>query len=462
MKRRFEQFRVRYADLRRSESRELVGGRDFRFDFRAIIDALRLPLSPRMVDLLRVASSVYFIDRLVKRDRRNGPNSWPRTIECSVEVREPEFWENSSVHELLDEAVGFVSGDRWTFSFMRDRTAPKLPNETLFKAEFFDVSPVISLYSGGLDSAGGLASRLADRAARPLIPVIVRHRTDITGRASGQLQHLAKQFGVQLVPVTTVVSAVRPKRLVGHEELSQRARAFLFLAVAGVVAGATRSPQVEVYESGLGALNVPLLAGTEGSQATRGAHPTFLKLMSRLLSFVCGYPIAAILPFMNRTKGEVVKSLRADSLERIAKSTISCAHFPVRLEKGTRCKSCGICPACIFRRLALHAAGIGEDPGAYQHDILNPSSCRIGPKKLRYLMAYLLQVDSLAELDQNRLPLIIARHLQSTGVLVPGDSQQPYVDLFRRYRTEWYGLLGAARSNGCDWARRIDLSGQAA
>lgn len=39
-----------------------------------------------------------------------------------------------------------------------------------------------------------------------------------------------------------------------------------------------------------------------------------------------------------------------------------------------------------------------------------------------------------------------------------GDALQ----LFRRYRSEWQGLLEVARRNGCDWASHIDLPVQAA
>ena len=86
----------------------------------------------------------------------------------------------------------------------------------------------------------------------------------------------------------------------------------------------------------------------------------------------------------------------------------------------------------------------------------------VGSKKLRYLLAYLLQVDSLSELDQGDVPLTITRHLRRTDILRPDDSQKLYVELFRRYRGEWRGFLDRARRNGCEWASRIDLPNPAA
>lgn len=462
MKPHLEHFKLQLTDLQRSESYEFVGGRDFRVDFRAVLNDLLLPLSPRLADLLRIASSIYFIDRLIMRDRKHGPKNWPRKISCSVEVRELEFWMTPGIHEIVQNSIQFVSGDQWEITFLHDRTAPKLPNGRLYTAgQLFDTPPMVSLYSGGLDSAAGLAHRIADGQHR-LIPVIVRHRTDIVRKATQQLDQLSQYFNVNLTPLSAVMSMIPPKRLIKHEELSQRARAFLFVAVAGVVAGVAGSSVIEMYESGIGAVNAPLLSGMEGSQSTRGAHPTFLSSMSRLLSLVADHRIEVTLPFLNATKGDVVKSLANSPLKDVATSTISCSHFPVRLDKGGPWKSCGLCPACIFRRLALYSAGIEESPEMYQHDLLDPVSCRLDPKKLRYLMAYLLHVDSLSDLDQGRLPLVIAGHLRSTGLLSPSDSQQPYVELFRRFRSEWHGLLEHARRTGCDWASRIDVSVQAA
>ena len=77
-----------------------------------------------------------------------------------------------------------------------------------------------------------------------------------------------------------------------REEKSQRTRSFLFVATGGVVSATTASTELEMYESGVGAINVPLLAGMEGSQATRSAHPStrdrFSLMMMRSISLLIG------------------------------------------------------------------------------------------------------------------------------------------------------------------------------
>jgi 7-cyano-7-deazaguanine synthase in queuosine biosynthesis len=464
MNRKLEQFKIRMTDLQRSEEREFVGGRNFGLGYGAISDFLLLPLTSRMIDLLRIASSIYFVDRLVKRDRKHGPESWCRKIACSIEVRELEFWSNPSVQDVLQEAVNFVSGDEWDFEFVESVVSNGFEYEWQRPLQFDSSTEPkrVCLYSGGLDSAAGLAKRLLDVPETATLAVNVQHRTDLGHCVTEQLRVLSREFKADLRPVVIPFEMDTPKSFAGREETSQRTRSFLFVAAGGIIAGATGASELELYESGIGALNAPLLAGMEGSQATRSAHPKFLELMSGLLSLVVSRRIDVTLPFRNSTKGDVVKSLDSDSLREIARSTISCAHYPVRLEKGGTWKSCGLCPACIFRRVALHSAGISEASEGYQHDLLDPRTSRLSPKKLRYLIAYLLQVDSFAVLDQGRLPSVISRHLRNTEVLLPGDSQQVYVDLFQRYRSEWHNLLGHARRNGCDWAHRIDVSLQAA
>ena len=145
----------------------------------------------------------------------------------------------------------------------------------------------------------------------------------------------------------------------------------------------------------------------------------------------------------------------------IARATISCAHFPVRTEKGGGQRSCGLCPACIFRRVALNAADIHEDADRYQYDLFDPQRT-IPPKKMNYLIAFLNQIDSLSETDQGRLPVSISKNLRQTKLIERGEPLDEFVNLYRRYRNEWIAFVIQAKSNGCEWTRFIDLPSRAA
>lgn len=102
-----------------------------------------------------------------------------------------------------------------------------------------------------------------------------------------------------------------------------------------------------------------------------------------------------------------------------------------------------------------------EDSGDYQYDFLSRDTT-IPPKKRRYLSAFLNQVDCLNETDLRKLPLCIEKHLRQTHIFNGGYSVETAVDLFRRYRDEWLGLIRRAESIGCKWTKLINLPSKAA
>ncbi len=70
-----------------------------------------------------------------------------------------------------------------------------------------------------------------------------------------------------------------------------------------------------------------------------------------------------------------------------------CVGFSLR---HSQAKQCGVCPACLFRRQAMHVAGIAELEHSYKYDIF--SACGSEPipvDRLKYLKAFLMQVSQL-------------------------------------------------------------------
>lgn len=424
--------------------------------------APRLP-NTRLLDLLRIASAVFFTDRIVVRDRRSGPSAWPRTIALALEVTDPHFWSDRAISQRLHDVLRFVSGDDWAIHFLArpaNRSAGRHWQRPLDSA-FFPSNPRLRLYSGGLDSAAGLARQLSVPDNRPIVAIAVRHRPDLGGKVRFQLNSMRKHFKRELHSVIVPFEMSNPSKLVQSEERSQRSRAFLFVAIGAALADGFGINQLEVFESGIGAINAPLLAGMEGSQATRGSHPHFLYLMSALLKLVIGRPFDVILPFRDFTKGELVAVLSKPDLRQIANATCSCPSFPVRVRGGGPQQSCGICAACLFRRLAMHSAGIEESGKDYQYDFLSPDEV-IPKKKLRCLLAFLNQVDSLSEIELGKPPLCIQKHLRQTFVYDRGYSNEMIVNLYQRYQSEWIRLIRRAQSNGCRWTKLIDLPSKAA
>lgn len=458
-------FELEVRDSRWSEARTFRFGYgcDFTCRERILLENVPSPPCGRLLDLLRIASAVFFTDRIVRRDRRGGPNSWPRTISLALGVADTDFWSDATTSQRLHDVLRFVSGDNWTIRFTPPvaRHTSGIEWQRPLASTFFPSSPRLCLYSGGLDSAAGLAHQLSLPNEKPIVPITVRHRSDLEDKVKHQLLSMGRFFGRELRSVVVPFEMSSPSKLVRSEENSQRSRAFLFVAVGAAIADGFGVSELEMFESGVGAINVPLLAGMEGSQATRGSHPHFLRLVSELLTLVVSRPFHVVLPFMTKTKGELVASLSRSDLRQIANDTCSCPSFPVRVPQIGRQQSCGVCAACLFRRLAMHTACIEEDSGDYQYDFLSRDTT-IPAKKRRYLSAFLNQVDCLKAMDFRKLPLPLEKHLRQTHVFDDGFSVETVVDLLRRYRDEWLGLIQRAESIGCKWTKLIDLPSKAA
>jgi 7-cyano-7-deazaguanine synthase in queuosine biosynthesis len=434
---------------------ERFSGQHFRLDHRCLGDYF-LTRPPQLLDdLLRISTSAYVIDRLVKRRRQGSGRSWPRHLRISIEVMEPDFWNSKQVYAALTDSLEFVSGDCWEIEF--EKTSGGRPNEDSYLAypdPFASEQPLVCLYSGGLDSATGMALRIKDCPKRPVIPVTVWHQPRQRTLIRQQFQKIKDRYGVCLSPVI-VKAAMLWNSKVPQEEKSQRCRPFLFAAVGGVVAAMQNAASVDVFESGVGAINMPLMAGMVGSKATRSCHPEFLRLMSQLLTLVAGRDITYRLPFMDMTKGQMVKLLANEGLENLAHSTVSCVHYPLR-EKPH--KQCGVCPACIFRSQAMRVGGIKEPNGTYKFDLFGLQQVvnRIPDRFLKYLKAFLMQVMQLAPLDaDNELPRRIRRHLLGSRILGHGESAGPMVEVLRRYRQEWLTIASEGIERGWDWAKLL-------
>ncbi|WP_257386399.1 7-cyano-7-deazaguanine synthase [Tahibacter caeni] len=344
--------------------------------------------SQRSMDLLCIAAGVYAIDRTHKRPRDPHNECGIRTLRVAFEVFDPAFWKHEDAANALTELLCFLTGDTWLVSFC-GRAGPHRSSSVQRPFEFEGVRPTrVSLYSGGLDSAAGFANRLIDGDHTHLL-LTVAHQSAIRQTCVSQLATLKGLL--QAVPGFYHASfhARFDKGVAGmmkEQEQSQRARAFLFCCGAGIVADALDLAVVELFENGVGAINVPLTeGGLVDGLTTRGAHPGFLHKVSRFLSSIFGKPLSFQLPFLNHTKAEMVRGLIA--LPRMitwAQGSRSCVHTSLRVS-GKR--HCGVCPACIERRQAFRAAAALEDVRDYACDVFDDYA----PSDPSYMLSYLEQ-----------------------------------------------------------------------
>lgn len=335
---------------------------------------LSLP-SRRCLDLLRIAAGVYAVDRISKRKKLRDNEDGIRQLRLVFEVRDHAFWTQSSINDALADVLCFLTDDDWSFDFQPAQLAPG----DLGHQDFLDLPRPFqprhaALYSGGLDSAAGLANRYLE-GANDFILVTVSHQSGLHRRVEKQIKGLNTLIfnsrgitsNVLHSTLTTSLEGGRSKRI-RQQERTQRTRAFFFCAAAAIAAKAYDLEVIEIFENGVGAINLPLMTGMLGSGlSTRGAHPTFLRLMSTLSGQVTEKPVRFVLPFDDKTKAEMLQDMKAvPDLATWSQSSRSCVHTSLRQVGKTHC---GRCPGCIERRQAFAAANIEEDLDLYQTDL---------------------------------------------------------------------------------------------
>lgn len=432
---------TRFYAVHGSQDRIHVRG-DAVQDVRMLADApLRSLLSrptERALDLLNIAGGVYAVDRISKRKANASNDFGIRSLRVCFAVHDLVFWQRREVVEALTELLCFLTDDNWSVAFQNETsTSPPRERQLRLDLPWTRKPQRIALYSGGLDSAAGLANRVTSGVDDYLL-VTVGHHSGLRHRCAHQVQRLSQLTNTLQQLHTTLVVHLKggAAKRISQQERSQRSRAFLFCAAAAVIAQSCEVEQIEVFENGVGAINLPLMAGMlAGGLATRGAHPTFLRLMSRIASDVAERSVVYSLPFSEHTKAEMLAPLQAYGLRKWAELSRSCVHTSWRVRRTTHC---GQCPGCIERRQAFFAAGMTEVAGGqYSFDLARGEP--LVPENADYLRCYL--DDAAAWLnDDERVRRRLHWHL--TGTDVPGEHHAGIADRQRRHAREVLAAFG--------------------
>lgn len=309
----------------------------------------RLALQPSRsaLDLVAVAMAVTAADTFVVRE--DTADGWRREIDIDLPLCEPDRWR--TLEPLLQETLGFLSGDKWRFSFRGGGLAPPLKSEIRSVKAIAEPSrsDCIALFSGGLDSGLGVRNLIVGERR----PLLVSH----AGRGDKMFQ---KEVAALLPSQVQRLDFNSYPQRIGPTEISTRSRSFQFLAVAAltgqVLASFRDRGPIDLYicENGLIALNPPLTSRRVGSLSTRTAHPHYLALLQQLYDGL-ELPIRIVNPHRHETKGEMLaQSAGQEGIEEFAAATISCGNWK------RKNKQCGRCWPCMIRRASFLRAGIND------------------------------------------------------------------------------------------------------
>lgn len=371
----------------------------------------RLAVPAAALDLLNVAAAVFCVDRLEER-----PGTWTRTSHLKLPVRQLDLWQGVSAD--LTDAVSFLSGDNWQLEFAASAEAVNAPVEIAPSVD------AVCLFSGGLDSFTGAVNLLAEGKTVCLVGHYGPGQTHQTQQ--GLCHALARRYPDQVVARWFFLQPAAPaagqaRTLPDGREASQRSRSLLFLA-AGLTVAAGYGPDVPLYipENGLIGINVPLTGARKGSFSTRTTHPYF---MQKLSSCVYGLGITnpIVNPFRLLTKGEILAACAdQQTLQRLADSTLSCAHPETARWAKEEQTNCGYCFPCLIRRASMHHIGL-DRPDVYTYDVLadNPELAQDKGSDLRALVRSLNRPSKRTDVLRNG-PVIAADVAAFAGVYERG------------------------------------------
>lgn len=290
-------------------------------------------------DMLVLCAAIEFADRRWKR-----PLGWRRILEVTVPVIDLKSWQSPKVLLSLHRVLNHLTGDTWLFSFVGAKdSSPIGSRQTLI--EFEKTKTFAMAYSDGLDSRA--VSALSGDQHEALCIRIAGNRQRWKNEDS---------FFTQI-----------PFKVQGYRgrESSFRSRGFQFAAVTAIAAQLSNVARIIVPESGQGALG-PVLVPLHNIYPDYRNHPTFFRKMEQFITALLGYDGKFEQPRLWSTKGQTLRAF----LEIPGKtgqhltSTHSCWQSRRVVNVGGR-KQCGMCAACLLRRVSFHAAGVSEARDTY-------------------------------------------------------------------------------------------------
>lgn len=220
------------------------------------------------------------------------------------------------------------------------------------------------------------------------------------------------------------------------------------------MAGASRILLPESGQSALGSSLVP----SGQNYPHYGAHPLFAQRMESLLHALFGRRIRIEIPRLWSTKGQTLHELLNRHPDAAWHATKSCWKGNRHSSANGSWRQCGVCSACMLRRLSLHAAGLKEAPGTYGSDNLNASNLTnslipgyrsastlkddaiAGVRSLTYLA-------EIAKTSERRRMWSHAVQLSTPLGLPPDDIFSRLTELAQRHALEWNAFLESLHPN---------------
>jgi hypothetical protein len=270
-------------------------------------------------------------------------------------------------------------------------------------------------------------------------------------------------------PFTAVPYEIRPGSR-AFVESSARSRGFKFALISGLAAYLSGAGRVIVPESGQGALG-PVLVPVGQAYPDYRNHPLFTARMEKFLFALLRHRVHFEFPRLWHTKGETLAEYVREYEDASASwaATRSCWQQNRQISVNHKARQCGICAACMLRRLSIHAAGLSEPKAIYVWEDLGAPDFESGAAKAfdrrkitkamrEYAIAGALHLGHLAGLRHSQLnaPSLSLSAFQLTGAcgLSEAETRARLDRLLSQHEKEWRGFMDSLGPNSfvAGWA----------
>jgi hypothetical protein len=174
--------------------------------------------------------------------------------------------------------------------------------------------------------------------------------------------------------------------------------------------------------------------------------------MERFLKALLGHDVRFAFPRIWNTKGETLREFASKSSSDW-QSTRSCWRNSQWSAVNGTLRQCGVCAACMLRRISVHAAGLEEERDVYVgvnmsaptiERAVHRDFTRLSRSYSTYAIAGVLHMDHLAEMSKPDAAHLVKRHALFLGPamgLDPKIAAEKLSALLQRHAAEWSGYL---------------------
>lgn len=418
-------------------------GREIRFD-QSILDTYAFDGWKTVHhDLLLVCATVEFADHHFARSAKQ----WSRPFHVTVPVHELEAWQQLKVQGLLRDALRHLTGDDWRFSFVQ----AKEPAVTGHRQRplLFDKKKLFAIaYSDGLDS-------------RCVAGILDKDEIAVRVRLSNCKDKKKKrEYPFDVIPFQV--------KFTGSRESGLRSRGFKFAAITAIAADICSISDIVVPESGQGAFG-PVILPLHNIYPDYRNYPTFFRKMELFITTLLGCAVTYKQPRLWYTKGQTISAFLAQPGKNTKSvlDTRSCWQQRMNVRGNGEVRQCGLCAACLLRRMSMHAAGVDEPISVYTFSDLTVPDYRdakqgfncnwqqdqmvqYGSVGIRHLQ----QLADLAEQPETALRRYVFEIAHATDASEV-ETKDNLKRLLLQHAEEWRGFINAQGKNSFlkDWTK---------